>query len=133
MVHDIAEALVGDITPPDSSGISVQDKHAMESKAIATITQTLPASLGTELSELYKVYEVHETTEGKLCKQLDKLEMIIQAYEYELTYPELNLSQFYDSVSKISHPFLLNVAHEVIQRRKTLLAQRQTNVSKKLE
>lgn len=62
LVHDIAEAIVGDITPPESSGVSVLDKHRMEDEALKTIASQLGGSngdskLAAELEDLYMQYK----------------------------------------------------------------------------
>ena len=39
--------------------------------------------LGQELYDLWKEYEAQETVEAVYCKDIDKFEMVVQAYEYE--------------------------------------------------
>lgn len=39
--------------------------------------------LGLELYELWKEYEELKTTEAIYCKDIDKFEMVVQAFEYE--------------------------------------------------
>uniref|UniRef100_A0A7S3VD43 HD domain-containing protein n=1 Tax=Chaetoceros debilis TaxID=122233 RepID=A0A7S3VD43_9STRA len=39
--------------------------------------------LGLELFELWKEYEEQETVEALYCKDIDKFEMVMQAFEYE--------------------------------------------------
>lgn len=43
-------------------------------------------------------YEAGVTTEAKLCKDFDKIEMIMQAYEYEAEQ-SLDLQEFFDSTA----------------------------------
>lgn len=81
LVHDLAEALVGDITP--SCGISKEEKHKMEMEAMEKIRNTIGGSIGQQLYDLWNEYESNETKEAKLVKQFDKFEMIFQAWEYE--------------------------------------------------
>jgi len=82
MVHDLAESIVGDITP--HCGVSDADKHARELAAMEKIRDVLGSgSGGDEMLELWKEYEAGETPESKLVKDLDKIEMILQALEYE--------------------------------------------------
>ena len=91
LVHDLAEATVGDITP--HCGISEDDKHARELLAITEMTQKLgnlpgialtsSSPVGNEILELWKEYEEGTTNEANLVKDMDKLEMILQALEYE--------------------------------------------------
>lgn len=132
MLHDFSESLVGDITPPESSGISVEDKHQRELQAVEEISKTLvtPAdggsALGAEFRDLYDQYNNQTTAEGRFCKQLDKLEMVIQAFEYEQLHPEKDLTVFYNSGRKgIKHPYLLKLQEEVLRRREEMLAKRQ--------
>jgi len=83
LVHDLAEATVGDITP--YCGVSDQDKHQMELDAMTKLTTgLLGTALGAErILSLWKEYEQGVTEEAKLVKDMDKLEMILQALEYE--------------------------------------------------
>jgi len=82
LVHDLAEATVGDITP--HCGISDEEKYRRELEAITTMTSKLGGALGgDEILQLWKEYEEGTTEEAKLVKDLDKLEMILQAQEYE--------------------------------------------------
>ena len=78
VVHDLAEAIVGDITPND--GIDPAEKSRRESEAIARFAQTL----GDEsLVALWKEFESAATPEAKLVRDLDVIEMALQAREYQ--------------------------------------------------
>jgi putative hydrolase of HD superfamily len=74
-VHDLAEAIVGDITPHDN--VSNEDKHAMERKAMEDMAQTMlgstPESL--EILALWEEYEAAETPEALAVKDIDKFEV----------------------------------------------------------
>ena len=50
-----------------------------------------------EVSELWEEYESCATPEAKLVKDFDKLEMILQAAEYE-NESDINLEEFFSSV-----------------------------------
>ena len=50
--------------------------------------------IGKELFELWEEYETQSSPEAKLVKDFDKLEMIIQAYEYEKGFLFMNFFQF---------------------------------------
>jgi putative hydrolase of HD superfamily len=103
-VHDLAEATVGDITP--HCGVSDQDKHAQELAAMEQLTGVLvglPNSNTTttaaeEILSLWKEYEQGTSEEAKLVKDMDKLEMILQALEYEKDgQQKKSLDGFFDS------------------------------------
>lgn len=47
------------------------------------IKNTLDGSIGQTIYDLWKEYEDGTTKEAQIVKQFDKLEMIMQAHEYE--------------------------------------------------
>ena len=84
LVHDIAECIVGDITPSDN--VSVADKHAQEMKAMTTLVKSLPTSRSAlEFFNAFERYEEQhpDDPQAQLTKDLDKFDMIMQAFEYE--------------------------------------------------
>jgi len=104
VVHDIAEAQVGDIAPSD--GISKGEKDRLESEAMRNIVHDMlhnsPAA--QRIEALWNEYEAGETPEAKFVKDLDRFEMAIQASEYEQRHG-INLQGFFDSsLPKIRHP-----------------------------
>ncbi|KAK6729973.1 hypothetical protein RB195_006801 [Necator americanus] len=95
LVHDLAEAIVGDITP--HCGVSDEDKYERENEAIQQIASFVPvATAGNLWVELWREYEAQQTLEAKVVKHLDKFDMIAQAFDYERKYG-LDLSQFFES------------------------------------
>ncbi|KAJ0392424.1 hypothetical protein P43SY_007592 [Pythium insidiosum] len=83
IVHDLAESLVGDITPHDGR-VSNEDKHRMEREALEKICATLGDSpAAAEIKSLWHEYEQGTTEEARMVKDFDKFEMILQADEYE--------------------------------------------------
>ena len=53
IVHDLAEALAGDITPHD--GVSSSDKFQLEQKSLETMCQALGESTNAGISTLIRV------------------------------------------------------------------------------
>lgn len=74
VVHDLAEALTGDIPAPAARG----NKAAAEHAALATLTEPLPATAREAIVALWEEYEAGSTREGRIAKGLDKLETILQ-------------------------------------------------------
>ncbi|HYH78426.1 MAG TPA: HD domain-containing protein [Longimicrobium sp.] len=78
LVHDLAEALVGDITPYD--GVSADEKHRREDDAM----REMAALAGDEsLLAAWREYDAAASAEARFVKELDKLETVLQAAEYE--------------------------------------------------
>lgn len=81
LVHDLAESIVGDITP--YCGISKQEKRLREHNAILEICSLMDKTGSEEVLKLFEEYENQLTPEAQLVKDFDLYDMILQAYEYE--------------------------------------------------
>lgn len=86
IVHDLAEAEVGDLTPLD--GVNKHEKMRREKEAIQYFVHDLLGSsaAGLRIEALWEEYEARETKESKLVKDLDRFELSLQAMEYERRY-----------------------------------------------
>ena len=80
LTHDLCEAIAGDVTPHCSA---LPEKEAMEEAAMQHIARVVGDPLGTELAMLWQEYEDQETPVAVIVKDIDKFEMLVQAYEYE--------------------------------------------------
>jgi putative hydrolase of HD superfamily len=79
LIHDLGEIYAGDITPADD--VSPGEKRRRERDAVRRIFNKLPG--GQEYLELWEEFEAGVTHEARLVKQLDRLEMALQAVVYE--------------------------------------------------
>ena len=79
LVHDLGEIYTGDLTPAD--GVSAEDKRRLEREAVQRVVHKL--ARGAEYLALWEEYEAMQTAEARLVKQIDRLEMALQAGVYE--------------------------------------------------
>ena len=79
LLHDLPEALTGDAMPQERSGPS---KAALETTAMNKLLRSLPPGLASLYKEAWEELVQGRTEEAKLVRQLDKVEMAIQAWEY---------------------------------------------------
>ncbi|CAI2353270.1 unnamed protein product [Caenorhabditis sp. 36 PRJEB53466] len=93
LVHDIGEAIAGDITP--ICGVSDQDKFDLEKNAVDTIASFVP-NVGDEWEMLWREYEEAASLTARVVKHLDKFDMIVQADKYEKVHG-IDLQQFFTS------------------------------------
>ncbi|XP_037960561.1 uncharacterized protein LOC119689737 [Teleopsis dalmanni] len=119
LVHDLAESLVGDITP--FCGVSKEEKRALEFKAMADICKLIEPR-GKRIMELFEEYEQGESPESKFVKDLDRLDMVMQAFEYEKRDNcLLKHQEFFDSTEgKFNHPFVKKLVNEIYEQRQVL-------------
>jgi len=83
LVHDIAEALTGDIDAVSiaEGKVSKEEKERQEIEAIINLKKTLPETIGKEISDLWYEYNNSNTKEAKFIKALDKIETLTQLAE----------------------------------------------------
>ena len=82
LIHDLAELLIGDITP---EGEKFMDKLNVEEKAIKEIAEIAKID---NIYLLWIEFNYGDSEETKLAREVDKAEMAYQAKEYsELGYP----------------------------------------------
>lgn len=91
LIHDIPETICGDITPHD--GISLEEKKKIEKIALAELLSKIPNK--DEYIDLWHEYDEGKSHEAKIVQNIDKLEMVIQAGEYQQQYPDKDLTEFF--------------------------------------
>ena len=77
LIHDLGEAIGGDIPAPEQQGIAT-GKAERERADLLELIAPLPAEAQREITELWDEYEAAESPEARVAKGLDKLETILQ-------------------------------------------------------
>jgi len=102
MLHEWCEIVTGDITPQD--GVEAQIKHDLELEGIRQLLKSLPNPAYWEA--LWLEFEEGDSAEAIFVRQLDKVEMAIQAIIYQKR-GLLDATPFIDSaLERIQDPFL---------------------------
>ncbi|WFD25997.1 hypothetical protein MNAN1_000972 [Malassezia nana] len=125
LVHDMAEALVGDLTP--LCKVEKEDKRRREVQAIHFLTHDLlgGSKASRRILELWHEYEERRTPEAKLVKDLDCFELCLQAYEYERTHDIMDLQPFWDgAASKVSSPEVQRWMGALLKKREAMWTSR---------
>lgn len=82
LVHDLGEAVGGDVPAPEQARRLAADpgagKAAAERADLLTLLAPLPQGVRNELTGLWDEYEAAATPEARLAKALDKLETLLQ-------------------------------------------------------
>ncbi|CAG8528880.1 10389_t:CDS:2 [Paraglomus brasilianum] len=117
VVHDLAESIVGDITPQD--GVPKEEKSRREQEAMHKLCKEILGETpqSQEIYDLWIEYEKAETREALFVKDIDKFEMIVQAYEYERS-ENRDLDEFFKSTEgKFTHPLVKSWVDELYRKR----------------
>lgn len=95
VVHELGEVWTGDITPVD--GVSKEEKARREAESLDRVLAGLP--LAAEIRELWDDFEAGESPEARFVRQLDRLEMGVQAAAYRAEgHPRME--EFLDSADR---------------------------------
>jgi putative hydrolases of HD superfamily len=109
LLHDLGEVYAGDLTPAD--GVPAGAKHDRERASLVRVLGELDQ--GEEYVALWEEYERGETPEARLVREVDRLEMGLQAFVYE-RQTGADLHEFYASVEEaLTLPELIRLFHEV--------------------
>ncbi len=113
LLHDLAEAETGDLTPTQKR----EGHRELETEAMERLLSLLPGRTAEMYLRLWEEYSEAESPEAKLVHQADKLEMVLQALEYEEAgaAPE-GLESFWEVEAEEGPPS--KILGELIKRRK---------------
>lgn len=120
LCHDAGESIIGDVSPAMRVPRDVKAKK--EAEAVASLTKLVSSSegsrpFGEELQSLFLEYEAQETRDSHFVKDMDLLEMIVQAHGYEELNPGKDLGSFFKSGEKIQHPWAREIYAELVATR----------------
>lgn len=124
LVHDMAEGLVGDLTPVD--GVPKVEKNRREAETMDWVANSLLGKVhggipGQEIRAVWQEYEDSETLESKFVHDVDKIELILQMVEYErASNCAVDLSEFSWVARKICLDEMKVWAQEILDERSKL-------------
>lgn len=109
VLHDLAEVRVGDLIPAD--GVPEAEKHRREVAAIGVLLADHP-----ELRATWEAYEAQADPEAVFVRQLDRLEMALQAIRYA-EEPGFSPREFLESAAPVvDHPTLRPILEALFQK-----------------
>ncbi|MCS7094203.1 MAG: HD domain-containing protein [Thaumarchaeota archaeon] len=82
VLHDLPEAFTGDLMPGEKASLGEERLSVIEDTALARILDRAPDAVRNLLTEAVSEYRMGVSPEGRLVRDLDKLEMVLQAVEY---------------------------------------------------
>ncbi|KAI1259753.1 HD domain-containing protein [Xylariaceae sp. FL1019] len=121
LIHDMAESLVGDITPVD--GVAKPEKSRREAESMDYISKNLLGKVygglaGEEIRAIWQEYEDSETLDSHYVHDLDKVELLAQMVEYEKrSNKALDLGEFAYVSTKIVLPEIKEWAESLLRER----------------
>ena len=127
LVHDMAESLVGDITPVD--GVEKAEKSRRETETMDYLCGELLGKYhsgvaGQEMRALWQEYEDSVTLESKFVHDVDKMELLLQMLEYEQSHEgQMDLGEFSRVAKLVVLPEVQGWVNELLTERRTYWTQ----------
>ena len=124
LIHDMAESLVGDITPVD--GVAKPEKNRREATTMDYLTTNLLGNVsggagadnGKEIRAIWQEYEDSKTLDSLFVHDIDKLELLLQMVEYEKRGEgKLDLGEFAYVAKKMALEEMRAWADEVLKEK----------------
>ena len=126
LFHDLAEALVGDITPMDK--VPTEEKLRRENTTMEYFANGLLGNVnggttGKEILDIWREFEAGETLDSKFVNDLDKIDLLLQMVEYERVH-KLDLGEFSWTVKRIKLDAMKAWAAEILKERQDFWGER---------
>jgi putative hydrolase of HD superfamily len=123
LIHEFGEISAGDIPTGarfESRKGYLKRKHKLESQGVKELLKDIPPPMRREVRSLWNEADEKKTVEAKWLKNLDKLEMALQALDYELEgYSPKKLNEFWeDAERKITEPEVLQILKKATKLRR---------------
>jgi len=114
LLHDLAESIIGDITP---DRINDKRKINIENKAMTQILENLPNNLSQQYIILWDDFQKKSSKEANFLHEIDKLEMAFQAKFYldKGISKEKLRSFFKTSNNEIKNKQLRNILSRILE------------------
>jgi len=100
LIHDLEEAITGDLTPDDKKTRGFARVRAAKQEAVRELLMTLPQKSRRSYRRLWTDLRLLRTREARLVHELDKLEMVFQAKAYEKKVGREKVTDFYRSACR---------------------------------
>jgi len=121
LLHDLDESITGDLTPDVKRRLGHEEVARRKKMAEKTIMGLLPRKARPDWIELWTDLRLRRTKEARLVKDLDQVEMVLQANAYsrrKIGKPVgRGVREFYDSASRqVKNPELRQVVERVAKK-----------------
>ncbi len=115
LIHDIPEGLTTDIPSPAWKLMPTGAKEDVERGVMAQIVEGNAQS--DQLMELWEEMHGRQTAESKLVHDADKVEMYLQAWQYERQFGNQQLNEFWEKEHQFHFELSQSIYAEIRSKR----------------
>ena len=117
LLHDIQEASTGDYDSYAKEKIGISNVKAQERNAMKKILSVLPSQLAKRYFSLWAEFENKTSDEAILAHDIDKIEMLTQALDYEEEgYDQRKLEVFWGEAEKHLKTSMIRSVYELLKQ-----------------
>ena len=114
VLHDLVESLTGDLTPDEKASMGETKLREVERQAIERLTGDAPEEVKRVLLQSLRDYEEGSSAEGRIVREVDKLEMVLQALVYRDELGASGVEEFVSSaLNELKDPEIRSLVEEV--------------------
>jgi putative hydrolase of HD superfamily len=126
LMHDLGETIIGDWDALQTKlDGRVEEKQRKENEALRKILFMLPKELEEKYVEVWEELVAGETEESRLFSQVDRLETIMQALEYEKEgYGKERFEAFWGAKRSVKDPDLVKIV-EILEKERAKIKDRE--------
>jgi len=121
LLHDLAEGVIGDLPTPATVHFPPGAKRDAEMRALRELLHDVPGA--EHWHTWWQEFEDGTSVEGRLVRDADRLDMLIQAHAYEQTTGNRWLAEFWSTAHESAFEF---AATQALYRELLALRQRST-------
>jgi len=103
LLHDLSESVTGDIPSPAGVHFAPGAKREAEARVLQTLLCHFPSA--DRWQAWWQEYETGASAEGRLVRDADRLDMLVQAHVYERTTGNRCLDEFWSGVEADTFEF----------------------------
>lgn len=129
IIHDLGESIVGDVIYESGTKIigSLKNKHRDERQAMRVIFEKIPEK--KKYLSLWEEWVKQNTPESQFVKRVEKLEMVMQALEYErLGYSSKLFDEFWENTKKYLQDSNLEPLYQELENRRAALLKNKSHL-----
>ena len=122
LIHDLPESVIGDLPTPAAVHFPPGAKRAAETGALDALLGNLPCA--AQWRSWWQEFEEGTSIEGRLVRDADRLDMLVQAHVYEQTTGNRGLDEFWPASEET--PFELPATQALYRELRALHQQAET-------
>lgn len=119
LLHDLAESVTSDLPSTVERYLPKDAKNNMERSALKQILEH--ASFADEFLQIWEEMIQVQTIEAKIVKDADRIDMYLQALQYETETRNVQIEEFWNHAPEFFFPVATKIYENLVKERNNIL------------